>query len=76
MSIAARNAAASDAQSVTTSGVRDRKQTEDYETCVRRTGTAWVKIYIAYLFRQFYVYPSTDRTSFARVSHLETAKSW
>ncbi len=44
MSIAARNAAASDTQSVTTSGVRDRKHTEDYETYVRRTGTAWVEI--------------------------------
>ena len=69
VSIAARNAAASDAQSVTTSGVRDQKQTEDYETCVRRTGIAWVEIYIAYLFCQFYVYPSTDRTAFANV-HL------
>ena len=45
MSIAARNAAASDAQSVTTSGVRDQKQTEDYETCVRRTGIAWIEIF-------------------------------
>ena len=44
MSIAARNAAASDTQSVTTSGVRDRRQTEDYETCVRRTGIAWIEI--------------------------------
>ena len=43
---AARNAAASDAQSVTTSGVRDRKQTEDYKTCVRRTYTSWVEIFI------------------------------
>ena len=44
MSETARNAAASDAQSVTTSGVRDRRQTEDYETCVRRTGIIWVEI--------------------------------
>ena len=44
MSIAARNAAASNAQSVTTSGVRDRKHSEDYKACVRRTGTAWVEI--------------------------------
>ena len=44
MSIAARNAAASDTQSVTTRGVRDRKHTEDYETCVRRTGIAWIEI--------------------------------
>ena len=72
MSIAARNAAASDAQSVTTSGVRDHKQTEDYETCVRRTGIAWVEFYIAYLFRQFYVYPSTERTAFAHVFHRGT----
>ena len=43
---AARNAAASDAQSVTTSGVRDRKQTEDYKTCVRRTDIAWVEIFL------------------------------
>ncbi len=43
---AARNAAASDAQSVTTSGVRDRKHTEDYKTCVRRTFVAWVEIFI------------------------------
>ena len=27
-----------------TCGVRDRKYTEDYETCVRRTGTARVEI--------------------------------
>ena len=43
---AARNAAASDAQSVTTSGVRDRRRKEDYETCVRRTYTSWVEIFI------------------------------
>ena len=27
-----------------TCGVRDRKHTEDYETCVRRTGIAWIEI--------------------------------
>ena len=43
-SVSARNAAASGAQSVTTSGVRDRKHTEDYETCVRRAGIARVEI--------------------------------
>ena len=72
MSIAARNAAASDAQTVTTSGDRDQKQTEDYKTCVRRTDIAWIEIYIAYLFRQFYVYPSTDRTAFAHVHRRGT----
>ena len=94
VSIAARNVAASDAQSVTTSGVRDHKQTEDYktcvrrtgierveidrkytedyETCVRRTGITWVEIYIVYLFRQFYVFPSPERTAFAHVFHRGT----
>ena len=55
MSVSARNAAASDAKSVTTSGDRDRKHTEDYKTCVRRTDDAWVEVYIVYLFRKFYV---------------------
>ena len=72
MSVAARNAAASDAQSVTTSADRDRKQTEEYETCVRQTGIAWIEIYVAYLFRQFYDYPSPDRTAFAHVFHRGT----
>ena len=29
----------------------DRKSKEDYKTCVRRTGIAWVEICIVYLFR-------------------------
>ena len=40
--------------------------------CVRRTGIAWVEIYIVYLFRQFYVSPSTDRMAFAHVFHRGT----
>ena len=57
MNIAARNAAASDAQSVTTS---------------RRTGIAWIEIFCCVFFRQYHVYPSTDRTAHAHVSHRGT----
>ena len=34
---------------------RKRCAVRDDEVCVRRTDDAWVKIYIVYLFRKFYV---------------------
>ena len=62
MSIAARNAAASDTQSVTTSGVRDRKHTEEYNACVRRTGIAWIEIITLCICSVNFMFP-VDRTN-------------
>ena len=64
---AARNAAASDAQSVTTSGVRDRKHTEDYKTCVRRTFVALVETIYCVIFSIISCFP-VDRPKIIRTS--------
>ena len=53
---------------------RKRCAVRDDEVCVRRTDDAWVKIYIVYLFRQFYVSPSTDRTAYSHVFHRGTTR--
>ena len=61
MSVSARNAAASDTQSVTTSGVRDRKHTEDYKTCVRRIYLAWIEIIVSVQFCSSILSLAVDR---------------
>ena len=40
---------------------RDRKHTEDYETCVRQTDIARIEIYVVYIFRQSML--SVDKTN-------------
>ena len=67
MSVSARNAAASDTQSVTTSGVRDRKRKDGYKTCVRRTFVALVETIYCVIFSIISCFP-VDRPKIIRTS--------